>query len=229
MKYGPETGAHSQDLNTNAIALGNVLVDGVSYHPTGGYVYNITNSGSWGGYGLVQVQSAEDILFEHLDSTGGVTLRMETGVQLPGSFVGNITGRHLICRDGSSGFLASPHSQHNGNFFVYDVQSFGCFMGIHLVAGYVQEQKGNRTLNATIPGFFGNGSRVHGVVAHFQNSGAQCDNHCQLNRLNGSSCAVCAYGENKAHPGPMPGKQQTEPPFSSIRPNACDHLLSVHL
>eukprot|EP01050_Picozoa_sp_SAG11_P016527 SAG11_NODE_2264_length_3606_cov_1.320217_1_plen_1087_part_00 len=220
MKYGPETGAHSQDLNTNAIAMGNVLVDGVSYHPTGGHVYNITNSGSWGGYGLVQVQSAEDILFEHLDSTGGVTLRMETGVQLPGSFVGNITGRHLICRDGSSGFLASPHSQHNGNFFVYDVQSFGCFMGIHLVAGYVQEQKGNRTLNATVAGFFGNGSRVHGVVAHFQSSGAQCDAHCQLSKLNGSSCAACAYGENKAHPGPMPGKQQTEPPSFSIPPNA---------
>lgn len=64
---------------------------------------------------------------------GGVTLRMETGVQLPGSYVGNITGRNIICRDGSSGFLANPHSQQNGDFYVYDVQAYSCFMGIHLV------------------------------------------------------------------------------------------------
>ena len=48
MAYGPNTASHSLDLNTNAIAMGNVLVDDVSYHPTNGHVYNITNSGSWG-------------------------------------------------------------------------------------------------------------------------------------------------------------------------------------
>lgn len=48
MAYGPNTASHSQDLNTNAIAMGNVLVDDISYHPTNGHVYNITNSGSWG-------------------------------------------------------------------------------------------------------------------------------------------------------------------------------------
>jgi|EP01043_Picozoa_sp_COSAG02_P057029 hypothetical protein len=96
MAFGPITASSSQDLNTNAIAMGNVLVDDTSYHPTNGHVYNITNSGSWGrfiacyakftapafhrmcasscattigGYGLVQVQSAENVLFEHLEST----------------------------------------------------------------------------------------------------------------------------------------------------------------
>ena len=147
-------------LNTNALAMGNVLEDGISYHPTDGHVYNVTNTGSWDGYGLVQVQSAENVVFEHLDSTGGVTLRLETGVQKPGSFVGNITGRHLVCRSGHSGFLSSPHAQKNGNFSVFDVTSYSCFFGINIVPGYVQH-------NATEPGYFGNGSMVHNVVAYY--------------------------------------------------------------
>lgn len=96
MAYGQNTTSKSKDLNTNALGMGNLLANGTSYHPTNGHVFNITNTGSWGGYGLVQVQSAENILFEHLDSTGGVTLRMETGVQLPGSYVGNITGASIL-------------------------------------------------------------------------------------------------------------------------------------
>ena len=72
------------------------------------------------------------------------------------------------------------------------------------VAGYIQQEKGNRTLNVTVPGFFGNNSLVHGVVAHYGPTGAQCDDHCRANKLNGSSCAPCVYGENKDHPGPMP-------------------------
>eukprot|EP00040_Diaphanoeca_grandis_P018430 m.96899 g.96899 ORF g.96899 m.96899 type:complete len:403 (-) comp26937_c0_seq1:37-1245(-) len=187
-------------LNTNALAMGNMLVNNVSYHPTDGHVYNITNTGSWGGYGLVQVQSAEDILFENLDSTGGVTLRMETGVQLPGSYVGNITAHHLICRDGSSGFEAEPHSQMNGNFYVYDITTYGCFSGIYLGAGYIQSKNG---INHTVPGFFGNDSLVHGVVANWGAEGAQCDDLCRKSKYNGTSCAACVIGENAAHPNDL--------------------------
>jgi hypothetical protein len=182
-------------LNTNALAMGQVY----EHRPTNGHVFNITNTGSWGGYALVQIQSAESILFEHLDSTGGVTLRMETGVQLPGSFVGNITGRHIIGRDCSSGFMANPHAQQNGDFFIYDVQTFNCFNGIDLVPGYIQAEKGGRKLNDTVPGAYGNNSLVHGVVATYGKSGAQCDDQCMLNKLFGSSCSACAKSENKAH------------------------------
>lgn len=188
----PPPSTHEKALNTNALAFGNTLVDGTSYHTVGGHVFNITNTGSWEGYALVQVQSLENTLFEHLDSTGGVTLRLETGVQLPGSYVGNITGKDITCRSGANAFEASPHAQQNGNFFVSDVKSFSCFTAINLVAGYIQN-------NATVPGFFGNGSLVHGVVATFGND-SQCDDACRLNKLNGSSCAACIQGENKAHP-----------------------------
>lgn len=194
MAYGAVT-PHGKDLNTNALAMGNVMADGRSYHPRDGHVFNITNSGSWGGYGLVQVQSAENVLFEHLDSKGGVTLRLETGVQAPGSFVGNITGRHITCRDGSSAFLASPHAQQNGDFYVYDLRSYGCFFGANLVPGYIQN-------NATVPGFFGNGSVVDGVQATFGATGAQCDDHCRANQFNGSSCAACHLAQNAAFPSP---------------------------
>eukprot|EP00037_Helgoeca_nana_P017418 m.165179 g.165179 ORF g.165179 m.165179 type:complete len:409 (-) comp23984_c0_seq2:710-1936(-) len=197
MAYGTlNTTSKSTDLNTNALAMGNMVDNGMSYHPTDGHVFNITNTGSWGGYGLVQVQSAENILFEHLDSTGGVTLRMETGVQLPGSYVGNITGRDLTCRNGSSAFEACPHGQKNGDFFVSYIKSYSCFTAVNLVAGYIQSKNGQ---NVTTPGYFGNNSQVHGVVATF-GTHAQCDALCTANTLFGSSCAACIYGENGAHP-----------------------------
>lgn len=50
-RYGTlNTTSKSTDLNTNALAMGNMVDNGVSYHPTDGHVFNITNTGSWGGY-----------------------------------------------------------------------------------------------------------------------------------------------------------------------------------
>jgi hypothetical protein len=61
---------------------------------------------------------------------------------------------------------------------------------------YIQSKNGQ---NVTTPGYFGNNSQVHGVVATF-GTHAQCDALCTANKLFGSSCAACIYGENGAHP-----------------------------
>jgi hypothetical protein len=36
----------------------------------------------------------------------------------------------------------------------------------------------------------------------YHSKDSQCDDHCRLNPLNGSSCSACNMGENKAHPDP---------------------------
>lgn len=65
-------------------------------------------------------------------------------------------------------------------------------MGIDITPGYIQ--------NTTTPGYYGNNSLVHGVVATYGAHGAQCDSLCKANKHFGSSCAACYYGENSANP-----------------------------
>ena len=43
------------------------------------------------GYGTTQIQALRDTHFENLDGSGGVTLRLETGVGFPGAYVGNVS------------------------------------------------------------------------------------------------------------------------------------------
>lgn len=52
--------------------------------PSYGSIVNVTSTGGMWGYGTTQVQSAENMQFENIDGTGGVTLRLETGVGNPG-------------------------------------------------------------------------------------------------------------------------------------------------
>ena len=77
-------------------------------------------------YGTTQVQSAEDVRFENLDGTGGVTLRLETGIVNPGAIVTNIEARNIVCRDGHAAVMMEPHTQKNGLVTVHNATSFGC-------------------------------------------------------------------------------------------------------
>ena len=56
-------------------------------------------------YGTTQIQSLEDTRFENLDGTGGVTLRLETGVGLPGAYVNGIVAHNIVCRDGHAAVM----------------------------------------------------------------------------------------------------------------------------
>ncbi len=63
--------------------------------PTNGVVKDLTIVGARMGYGLVQLHGAENIHFENLDATGGVTLRMETGSGATYSRINNITAKNI--------------------------------------------------------------------------------------------------------------------------------------
>lgn len=63
--------------------------------PSFGVVANITSTGGWPGYGMIQVQSAQNVTFENLDGTGGYTLRMETGAGGHGNNSGGHNGAYV--------------------------------------------------------------------------------------------------------------------------------------
>ena len=57
-------------------------------------VSNISSTGAFAGYGLVQLRSGKDIRFKNLWGEGGVTLRLETGDDGNG-YAGNINGSNI--------------------------------------------------------------------------------------------------------------------------------------
>ena len=132
-----------------------------SLNPRFGTISNVTSTGGTFGYGTVQVQSLADSTFENIDGTGGVTLRLETGVGYPGAYVGGITARNITCRDGHAALVLEPHNQANGRVSAANIASFSCSVGVELNGGYVNKQRA-----PGLPaGYFANDSAVLGVLA----------------------------------------------------------------
>lgn len=133
--------------------------------PSHGKISNITSSGGWPGYGLLQMQTGNFIDFENLDGSGGVTLRAETGAKGAGRFVGNITGRNITCRDGKAAFMSGPHTQKNGAFHLRDLYGYGCETTADIGAGFASAKKGTAGMP---PGYFSNESTIDGVYSYYK-------------------------------------------------------------
>jgi hypothetical protein len=162
--------------------FGNAMSGNTPLNPNGGRIINVTSVGSIWGYGLVQLQSGENLHFENLDGTGGVALRLETGYGAPGAYVGNITARNITCRDGHAAFMSEPHTQVNGAFAVQDLWSYGCFMTAETNGGYTQDGKP--------PGYFA-ASTIHGATAYYGTSAQKFKDET------GPACASCMNENSK--------------------------------
>ena len=104
------------------------------------------------GYGLVQIQAAENLLFKDVSGTGGVTLRIETGAKMMNNLeqggVDKIFGRNISCIDGNAALMVSPHSMHNGIVKVDGVTSINCGFAVRIGNGYVAKKYSNPNLTA---------------------------------------------------------------------------------
>eukprot|EP00935_MAST-01C_sp_MAST-1C-sp1_P001133 g1133.t1 len=181
-------------LEFNAVPVSN----STALNPKDGVIVNVTSTGSIYGYGTTQVQGLLDSHFENIDGTGGITLRLETGVYLPGKTVANITARNITCRDGHSAVMSGPHNQVNGRFEVQQVLALGCQSAVGIEAGFGDNGP---------PGTFSNSSSVANVRAVYGTKAQTFKN------LTGASCTVCDTGEvtepnyqdstRPANPGPL--------------------------
>ena len=180
-----------------AIAFDHNNVGNVIYHAKNGKVVNITSSDYIFGYGQIQIQSGENISFENLDGTGGVTLRLETGAGNGTGYANNIFGKNIICRNGHAAFIAVPHSQKNGFFNVSNLTSYSCDMGVNY--------------GGTQDGYFMNGSIISEVVSYY-------GTNAQLNKnTDGPSCGVCKHGENVTYSVIVSGLESVDFPPPSNR------------
>lgn len=126
------------------VSMGITTADKVNYiWPLNGVVKNGSVIDAAYGYGLVQVQAAENILFKDLDGVGGATLRVETGwTKMNNLQVGTankIFGRNISCTNGNSAVMVSPHAMHNGSVDIDGVTAVSAGFGVRIEGGFISK------------------------------------------------------------------------------------------
>jgi len=138
------------------------LITNVYGSPKKGIIENIHNEDGSYGYGLVQMQAGEDILFRNLSGTGGVTLRFESGLNITQLFrpigstpvhtvggiglpltidnqpkINNAFGRNISCKNGHAAFTISPHTIDQGVVNIKNVKSISCEAAGEIGEGFI--------------------------------------------------------------------------------------------
>ncbi|MGY5351593.1 T9SS type A sorting domain-containing protein [Wenyingzhuangia sp. IMCC45533] len=111
-----------------------------------GIVINCSITNSDYGYGLVQVQAAENVLFKNLKGSGGVTLRFESGWKaMRDAGVRNATstklyGVNISGANGNAAVMVSPHTKRQGFAVIKNVTSTDCSFGIRIDKGFKEDR-----------------------------------------------------------------------------------------
>lgn len=123
-----------------------------------GIIQNCTILNSDYGYGLVQVQVGENILFKNLSGSGGVTVRFESGFSLltnAGRTTGTSTKLYAYktsCKNGNAAVMISPHTKVQGTAVIKDVTAENCSFGIRIDKGFAERGKAAGTYRSVIVG-----------------------------------------------------------------------------
>lgn len=146
----------------------NVAWNGDNYYMArNGVIKNGDVENAHVGYGLIQVQCGQHILFKNLAGQGGVTLRLESGA-IDGTpdyiKIDDVWGRKISSRYGSSCFIMGSHTKQNGYVNIKNAYSFSSGFGGGIGKGFVTEEEAAAGLT---PGHFSPDSEVDSVHAVF--------------------------------------------------------------
>ena len=136
-------------------AVGNDSAQGTAKFPSFGIIENLDIEKAHYGYGLIQSQVAQNILFRNLSGEGGVTLRFESGFsgladryltdQSP--IINNNYARNISCRNGAHAVMLSPHTITQGVVDIRDVSGTSCEAVVSVNFGFLSESKGQADAN----------------------------------------------------------------------------------
>ncbi|OWW25760.1 Iota-carrageenase [Zobellia sp. OII3] len=117
--------------------------------PHKGIIENIDQANAHTGYGLIQAYAADNILFNNLSCTGGVTLRLETDnlamKTAKKGGVRDIFATKIKNTNGLTPVMFSPHFMENGKVTIDDVTAIGCAYAVRVEHGFIEIfDKGNR-------------------------------------------------------------------------------------
>lgn len=135
--------------------------------PTQGTMRNASIYNSEYGYGLIQAQACDTVLFTNLFASGGVALRFETGWDKMGELqyggVFNVVGRNISAYGAKQAVMMAPVALTQGPVDIDGVYGTNCNGVVTIAAG------GLRSLENPdiIPGSYAAGSSVRNVTAVF--------------------------------------------------------------
>ncbi|WP_343330728.1 T9SS type A sorting domain-containing protein [Polaribacter staleyi] len=146
----------------SAVTFGGDFYNEEYTFPENGIVKDIDIQNAHYGYGVVQTQSAENILFKDLSGTGGATLRLETGftglndlqgTNLPSGVkrvggIDKIVARNISCTNGNSALMISPHALHNGTVDAEGIHSISAGFAVRVEGGFISN-KYDQTIGLT--------------------------------------------------------------------------------
>lgn len=138
----------------NGVIMGGDAHNGSYIYPTNGIVKEMNTNNAHYGYGMVQTQSAQNILFKDLSGTGGATLRLETGYTGLNNLQGDnlpagetrvggidaIVARNIASTNGNCALMVSPHALHNGTVDAEGISSFNSGFAVRIEAGFVSNK-----------------------------------------------------------------------------------------
>ncbi len=120
------------------------------------------------GYGVIQMQTGQNIFFKNLWGDGGVTLRFETGydkmneLQVGGVF--DLYGKNIYCEKGNAAVMISPHATDNGHVEIDSIEAVNCGFAVRIGEGYATKKQDSLGIDG---GYFANTSKVSNVKATY--------------------------------------------------------------
>ncbi|MEN8703400.1 MAG: T9SS type A sorting domain-containing protein [Polaribacter sp.] len=161
-------------------AVGNETTQGSAKFPSFGIIENLDIEKAHYGYGLIQSQVAQNMLFRNLSGEGGVTLRFESGFSgLADRYltdktpiINNNYGRNISCRKGAHAVMLSPHTITQGMVDIRDISGVSCEAVVSINFGFLSESKGQEDasgnpINGHSSGTFSEESVIANVSATY--------------------------------------------------------------
>ncbi|SDR70582.1 Por secretion system C-terminal sorting domain-containing protein [Polaribacter sp. KT25b] len=160
-----------------------------------GIIENLDTKNAHYGYGLIQFQVGQDILFRNLSGEGGVTLRLESGysgladlyVTDKTPIINNVYGRNISCTNGAHAVMLSPHTITQGIVDVRDITGISCEAAVSINFGFLSADKGQTTPDHS-EGTFSEDSVIANVFATYGT-----DAQVRSARLRHIPCALRNY------------------------------------
>ena len=154
---------------------------GSAKFPTFGIIENLDIKQAHYGYGLIQCQVGQDILYRNLSGEGGVTLRFESGfeglanryLQDDTPTIERVYARDISCIRGAHALMISPHTMTQGIVDARNITGISCEAAVSAMTGFLSQSKGQKDedtgvpLNGHTPGTFSEASVISNVSANF--------------------------------------------------------------
>ncbi|BAX80268.1 hypothetical protein [Labilibaculum antarcticum] len=166
------------DQKANKTAARSNLINKVYGAPNKGIIENIDNLNGAFGYGLVQMQAGKNIIYRNLEGTGGIIVRLESGLNIIQLFrpIGSapiykrggidlpltidnqpkidlVYLDNISCKDGHSAFSMSPHTIDQGRVFIKNIHVEGCQDAGYVGDGFINNFKREEAAGLDVAAF----------------------------------------------------------------------------